>query len=204
MTIQLPSKNFTVLPNRKIVGVCVHIGEGTLQAVLNWLRNPISNVSSHYVVAKDGTEYQLVQEENVAWTEGVVTQPSWVLYVPGTNPNEYLISIEHEGLSTDIWPLAQKQTTAARIRAAALKYGFPIDRNHVIGHYEVDRLNRPNCPAVDKSILDELVAMASVDPTIRNNPNRVATPQEESYYKQVIINLINRILSILKGRLNNQ
>jgi len=38
-----------------------------VDGVVSWLCNPGSSVSAHYVIAKDGTIYQLVQDDQRAW-----------------------------------------------------------------------------------------------------------------------------------------
>lgn len=53
------------------VRVCiVHASVGMLQSTLNWLCNPAARVSSHYVISKAGTVYQLVPETLAAWHAG--------------------------------------------------------------------------------------------------------------------------------------
>lgn len=195
MVIQEPTQNFTPGNNRKVIGVCLHIGQGSIESILGWLKTPSSMVSAHYAISKAGQTYQLVQEKDIAWAAGVVTEPSWKLLPVGVNPNTILISIEHEGYDTDIWTDAMKNESARMVRDICTRYNLPIDRDHVIGHYEVDKLNRPNCPAVDKSIVDEIVALANQKPI---SQNREATPQELTIYEK-IIELLKKMIALVKG-----
>lgn len=47
-----------------------YTGMGTGRAALDWLRNPESHVSAHYVVFEDGAVHQLVAETRRAWHAG--------------------------------------------------------------------------------------------------------------------------------------
>ena len=68
----------------------------------------------------------------------------------GTNPNRYTISIEHEGYGSNggdgNLTEQQYQATLRLHRQLINKWNIPIDRNHIIGHFEIDKINRPNCP----------------------------------------------------------
>ncbi len=161
--IQKPVINFTAgRGGHKPIGVCIHIMEGWLTGTHSWFNNPKSSASSHYGISRNGEIWQFVREENTAWAQGIVRNPSAkiVLARPGVNPNKYLISIEHEGFHRDVWTEAMKKSSAWLIQDICGRYGIPIDRIHIIGHYEIDSVRRPNCPAVDKTIIEELIQRA--------------------------------------------
>jgi N-acetylmuramoyl-L-alanine amidase CwlA len=101
-----------------------------------------------------------VKEEDTAWHAGRVDNPSWNLIKPNINPNLYTVGIEHEGNSSDQWPDAMKRASASLIREICDRWQIPIDRNHIIGHYQIFS-KKPNCPAINKSIIDELIALAA-------------------------------------------
>lgn len=126
----------------------------------NTFQNPSSGVSAHYGVAKIGAIHQYVKEADEAFHAGIVENPNWSLLKPDMNPNLYTIGIEHEGKHTDIWPEAQRAASAALVKNIAARYGIPLDRDHVIGHYQISGTRRENCPAVDKSIIDEIIRRA--------------------------------------------
>lgn len=56
--------------SKKISAIVVHHGTGTRTSDLRWLTNPASRVSAHYYVCRDGTIYQLVPDDRVAWHAG--------------------------------------------------------------------------------------------------------------------------------------
>ena len=162
--LQKRVKNFSVgRGEQKPIGICLHIMEGTMAGSRSWFNNPQSRASYHYGVSRTGEIWQFVKEENVAWSQGRVNKPTAriVLDRPGVNPNRYLISIGHEGFSTDTWTEAMKQASAWLIQDICLRHNIPINRTNIIGHYEIT-IGRPNCPAVNKAILDRVVNKAKI------------------------------------------
>jgi hypothetical protein len=51
-------------------GIVLHSGEGSRQSDLGWLCNPKSKASAHFYVCRDGTIYQLLPENYIAWHAG--------------------------------------------------------------------------------------------------------------------------------------
>jgi len=134
---------------KKIIAICNHITAGQFPGCQNWLCNPKAKASSNYLITRTGKIIQLVKDEDTAWANGGVNKPSWTLY-DGTNPNRYTISIEHEGYGSNGGDgnLTEQQYKATLWlhRQLINKWNIPIDRNHIIGHFEIDKINRPNCP----------------------------------------------------------
>ncbi len=160
--IQKQSPNFYKGRNgNKPEIIFIHIMDGTLTGTDSWFANPASKASSHYGVGFSGEVHQYVKEEDGAWTQGLVDNPTWK-YRPGVNPNYYGLSIEHEGKDLSKGPDAQINATVSLVRAMAARHNIPIDREHIKGHYEV-RISKPNCPATDKSIIDRIVKLAQGD-----------------------------------------
>jgi N-acetyl-anhydromuramyl-L-alanine amidase AmpD len=140
------SPNFNTGRNgKKITAIVDHITAGYMPGCLDWLKNPKSKASAHYLITKTGKVYQLVREADTAWHAGVVNKPNWALY-DGTNPNRYTIGIEHEGQPNDGLTEAQYKATLQLHKELTAKYNIPIDKDHVIGHYRIDSVNRINCP----------------------------------------------------------
>jgi len=140
-----PSPNFSSREGRKIIAIVDHITAGAFPGCLDWLKNPASQASAHYIITKLGRIIQLVKEGDKAWHANPANKPNWTLY-DGTNPNLYTIGIEHEGQTGDAFTEAQYQSTLFLHKELTLKYGIPIDTDHIIGHYRIDSVNRPNCP----------------------------------------------------------
>lgn len=140
-----PSPNFSSREGRKILAIVNHITAGSFPGCLSWMQNPASQASAHYLVTKSGRIIQMVKEGDKAWHAGAVNKPNWSLY-DGTNPNLYTLGIEHEGQPGDAMPEEQYQATLFLHKELTAKYGIPIDTEHIIGHYRIDSVNRPNCP----------------------------------------------------------
>ena len=154
--------------------ICIvnHISEGSKESCINWFTSPTNHVSSaHFLVGKDGSIYQFVPIEEMAWANGLSVKDldkatAKVVKKKGYNPNWYSVSIEHEGgyVKTK-GALTEEQLSATIwlhryiIDYVKVKFGeiIPIDREHILGHYEIDPVRKPFCPG-EKFPFDEIIA----------------------------------------------
>jgi N-acetyl-anhydromuramyl-L-alanine amidase AmpD len=156
--------------------IVIHIMAGSLRGTDLWFASPVSSVSAHYGVGKNGEVHQYVHEEDTAFHAGTVDNPSWagIKKTPAgqfINPNFYTIGIEHEGFPDDNWPAAQQASSVALIAEMAARWHIPLDRQHVIRHHEI-RKSKP-CPG-DKAPMDELIRQAlAAPPPLRDAPMEV-------------------------------
>jgi hypothetical protein len=88
-----------------------------------------AGVSPHYVVARDGTVYQLVHEKDIAWHAGVSKMPK----DDRTNINDFSIGIEMIGTKTSGYTDAQY--SALKKLIADIKSRHSI--KHVVGHNDI-------------------------------------------------------------------
>ncbi len=158
-----------------------HITEGAFNGAVSWLSSPKSQASSHFVVAQDGRITQLVDIEEAAWVNGTNADPSKGNFYGNsllkqvrdrkTNANYYSVGIEHEGiLSQTNGKLTDKQLEATiwlhKHIIAEIKriYGADIvlDREHIVGHYQVDPIRKPFCPG-KLFQFDEIINALKVD-----------------------------------------
>src|SRR3990167_6379996 len=95
----IKSPNYSDSGFPAILGICIHIAEGSKNAVIQTFLNPNNRVSSHYLVFKNGDLIQFVEEQYDVWAQGYKDRPvaKLVLDNININPNEYLVSIEFEG-----------------------------------------------------------------------------------------------------------
>jgi len=161
--------------------VC-HITEGNFAGAVNWLANPASGVSAHFVVARDGRITQMVEIADMAWANGTASATSSNLWnghatIPAVrtrnvNANLYTISIEHEGrfaetkgalspqqLDATVWLIGHIRQEVKRLFGAEL----PITRHNIVGHHEITPRTRPNCPGAQfpfDEIITRLIAPA--------------------------------------------
>ena len=149
----------------EITHVAIHIAEGSLAGTLAWFATPAAEVSAHYVIGKDGSVHQCVQEHDTAWAVGLPAPFRWADTTKDPhrnyNPNSFTISIEHEGRIEDAppWPDAQIQASAALVADICRRYRIPAIRQFVVRHSEIG--GHPQCPGANCPI-DQIVAMAFV------------------------------------------
>jgi hypothetical protein len=118
--------------------VVIHTIEGPASAGVAVFQNPDSNVSAHYIVAKDGHQIQMVHDEDIAWHAG------------GQNYNDYSIGIEHGGHAGETnFSNPQYKRSAEITRYVADQYGVPLEHptgvapcspqsgGGIIGHHQV-------------------------------------------------------------------
>jgi N-acetylmuramoyl-L-alanine amidase len=145
----------------KPIAIVDHVVAGSGQSCDNWFRSSGNNVSSaHFNVWEDGRITQYVDIRDMAWAAGLTRDripyatASIVKARPNTNPNKYTINIEHAGHTGKLTPAQFEATVFLHkwIRDEVKRiYGIeiPLNRTHVIGHYEVDPKRKPNCPGPD-------------------------------------------------------
>lgn len=140
--------------------IVLHICEGTFSGSVSWLCNPASETSSHYVTGKNGELEQLVDLDMAAWCNGTSVKEgamydyrrstNRLVRERKTNANYYSISIENEGYSykDGYGELTepQYQTVLKLCKELIAKYNIPVDREHIVGHYEIAPKEKPNCP----------------------------------------------------------
>lgn len=157
--IQKFSPNWSERDGFKPELIVLHISAGSLTSMDSWFSTPGSQASAHYGVAIDGLKVcQYVDESKMAWANGRVNNPTFSLFKPYINPNKYTISIENEGQDLAKAPETQFITLIALIKEIAARWNIPLDREHVIGHFQVDAVNRPYCPSPDHGVIDRIVA----------------------------------------------
>lgn len=135
--------------------------------------------SAHLYVARDGSAIQAINPTRfAAWSNGDVTQPD--VDNPGIarvlrfrakdfNANEaYWEEIECVGAGKFPLTKHQVETCARRIARRSQLSGLPINRNTVHGHWQINGVNRQNCPAPKKvhearlqQIIDRAQAIAA-------------------------------------------
>jgi len=142
-----PSSNYTSGRSGYSVDLLVvHTCAGTYSGCWGWLTTPYPTnpykTSAHYVVNESGSEISaLVDEVNTAHHVGA----SWQGYP--TNPRS--VGIEHGGYpytSSNPWTEGQIAASAKLACDIVKRNGIIRDRNHIIGHYQPDPVNRPNDP----------------------------------------------------------
>lgn len=139
--------------------VC-HITKDYHKAISTFYNND-SEVSSHFIVSKTGQSLQMVDLKDSAWANGTsLSEDSDVYYRFSTNDvvrdrcanaNYFTFSIEHEsydGTLTEAQYCESLNIMKRIIDFVKNEYhiDFPIDRDHIVGHRELNPLVRTVCP----------------------------------------------------------
>jgi hypothetical protein len=95
-----------------VLGLVLHIQEGTESGTDAWFHNPASQVSAHFGNPKSGPLDQWVDTADRAWAE-VAGNPWW-------------ISIENEGHSGDLLTASQLENCAQLLAWLHTEYGVPF------------------------------------------------------------------------------
>ena len=107
--------------------VVIHYTVITYEQTLRAFNMRSSNVSAHYVVRGDGHIAQVVNEADTAWHSGNYQY----------NLNSIGIELELNRRTNPYFREEQYHAAAALTCRAAARWGFPLDRTHVVGHNEV-------------------------------------------------------------------
>ena len=99
--------------------VIEHIADGTFAGTIAWQKKDSSNVSSHFIVAKDGRIAQMVDTNQQAWTQ-----------IQG---NPYSIAVENEGYSGDALTPQQVTASAKLLERAHREHGIPLQVTNRVG-----------------------------------------------------------------------
>src|SRR6266852_8998038 len=128
--------NYTVAnrpPNYPVQMIIIHDIEGTTGSAIARFQDPSAAASAHYIVSDNGQITQMVAEKDIAWHAG-----NW-------DYNTRAIGIEHEGYAygPNWYTPTMYQVSAQLIASICSRWGVPMDRQHVIGHYQVPDPDNP-------------------------------------------------------------
>jgi hypothetical protein len=134
------------------------------------INDPANQNSATFFVNRDGSVVQTLGDplHMDPWANGIARNPDRTnariaaALNDGVNLNERtIVAIENVGRPNDL-PItpAQEKADAAIIAHYHAAAGVPIRRSTVVGHYQIDSVERPNCPAINKAVIDRIVALA--------------------------------------------
>ncbi|GGU99333.1 N-acetylmuramoyl-L-alanine amidase [Streptomyces spectabilis] len=108
--------------------VVIHVVQGGYATALKVFKDPGHGAATHYVIRKDGHVAQMIRELDVAYHAG------------DREMNERSVGIEHEGFVDKKASFTDAMyASSARLTAGICeRYDIPVDREHIIGHVEVD------------------------------------------------------------------
>lgn len=148
--VQIPQSNFQVGRNGMTPdAIAIHIADGGKSSVISTFTDPFAQKSSHFLVCRDGSIVQFVSTANASFCTGNVDNPINELVLarwPQSNPNDWTISIEHEGFGISDISGLQYPATAILCKFLSQKWGVPLDRTHIFGHKEA--YSKKACPGL--------------------------------------------------------
>lgn len=108
--------------------VVIHVVQGAYRTALKVFKDPGHGAAAHYVVRKDGHIAQMIRELDVAFHAG------------SRSMNERSVGIEHEGFvdKKESFTDAMYEASARLTAGICGRYDIPVDREHIIGHVEVE------------------------------------------------------------------
>ena len=133
-----PIKQFIASPNissrngERIRRIVMHYTTARdVEGTLSWFLNPKSQVSAHYVIARNGDIYQMVRDADKAWH--------------ARNANADSIGIEHSAAQGDAMTPQQEETSVALLRWLLAEY--KLAKTAITGHrYTPENVGHTDCP----------------------------------------------------------
>ncbi|MBL8471239.1 MAG: N-acetylmuramoyl-L-alanine amidase [Rhodocyclaceae bacterium] len=122
-----PSPNFDT--RRPTLVVLHHTGSDSAAHALGVLTDPAREVSAHYLIARSGKLYQLVDETRRAWHAGV----SWWDGSADVNSRSLGIELDNDGTE----PFSEPQIATLIELLADLKLRYLIPAANFVGHADV-------------------------------------------------------------------
>ena len=144
-----------------------HIMEGYAPQTIDYIDRPNVNVSAHFIIGRKGEIWRQVDLKHGAWHNIKRNPSNKIVASRKAPPNLYTVGIEHEGMHKDTnGKLTEKQYEATLFAhkyvieryELTFKEPFKIDREHIIGHYEVDTVNRDKSDPGKEFPFDRLIS----------------------------------------------
>jgi N-acetylmuramoyl-L-alanine amidase len=109
--------------------IIIHYTALEFEEAIKCLCDPISQVSSHYIIKSDGQIFELVDPANVAWHAGIS-------YWQGLRRiNDYSIGIELDNLGCNSYSAKQMDSCINLCKMLVAKYNIPS--NNILGHSDI-------------------------------------------------------------------
>ena len=191
--------------------VVLHIAAGPMTAVFPTFNNPAGLASAHFCVGKDGSIEQYVSIDDTAYgnglkftngqwfnARGVLVKPTWQDLQPPHNPNLYTISIEHDGQPQDVWTPEMYAANNRLLIWIAEQCGITYAPHRtLVGHYEINSVDRPNCPGPNVNY-EQICADANAALEATDTPDAIKAAANE--VPLLPINLDSALFKFAQGR----
>ena len=131
--IDAPSPNFDARALPITMIVLHYTGMPDAESAIARLRDPEAKVSSHYLVAEDGTVLRLVAEEHRAWHAG---KSHW-RDIDDVNSASVGIEIVNPGHEFGYRPFPDEQIASVVQLVSQIKDRYQITRGNIVGHSDI-------------------------------------------------------------------
>jgi Negative regulator of beta-lactamase expression len=157
--LPITTKEYYKFRSSPIISICNHVTAGNDSR--DWLQHADNQSSVHFLIRVESgaaVVYQFMPIEWGAWANGRVSNPNTTPSMPawvkdmisrGININHATVSIEHEKpvpFNNDMHPAMLEATISLQRWLASTVPTIKVDREHIIGHYQIDNVNRAFCP----------------------------------------------------------
>ena len=105
---------------------------------INKLCNPLSKVSSHYIINRKGKIFRLVQDRHIAWHAG---KSCWGKY-KNLNKNSIGIELVNKGHQFGYTSFKKKQISSLIKLCRTLIKKYKINKKNVVGHSDIAPLRK--------------------------------------------------------------
>lgn len=139
--------------------------------IINLFYDEKTEVSSHFAVSRSGEYQQFVSLENSSWANGTSFKETSDVYNAfaksdlvksrDMNANYYTYTIEHESMDGSLTKVQYQ--TSLKLMCQIIDYikeiygvDFPIDREHIVGHMDINPIVRVSCPG-EKFPINDLI-----------------------------------------------
>ena len=198
--LQRPSPNHTAGRQGHVPDIIVcHITNGNFPGSIDWATNPASQVSYHFMVSNSGEVTQCVDIADTAWANGTSVTAGdsrhsrnsalAIVRERGGNANNYSTSIGFEGVHNK----TNGRLTPAQLDAAVRLIGhirsevnrifeanIPIARAHIVGHFEITPLTRPDCPGAGFPFDEIMRRLAAEDGGLHGQASAAPQPAQNA------------------------
>ncbi len=129
-----------------VKAIVIHKPEGELPGVINYLMEPATQKSYHFVISYLGQVTRLVSTDDSAWHCGGPEGATWTGLIPDVNPNYYTIGVSLEGFAAQPHTEAQFQSLYKLVADLCLQYGIAPTADTIVYHHEI--YAPKTCPGV--------------------------------------------------------
>lgn len=131
--LKKPTPHYSGRSGQKPTLIVIHGDAGKTDAgTVSWLANSQSEVSYHYLIGRDGTVYQFVDDLSNAWHAGVSEYKGEKI---GVSVNRFSLGVAFANNGSEPYRKIQYEVGGELVAGLCKRHRIPLDR--VVGHDDV-------------------------------------------------------------------